>query len=903
MNRKFNTNSLQQRTCLALLLVLLETFLPINAEDFTVNGVNYRTINEKSVMVIKTAGYSGDLIIPSTVERKGKTYSVIKINNCAFSSCSLITSVTLPNSITEIPLEAFMYCSGLTSVSIPNSVVNIYANAFMGCKGLTSVLVPNSVIFIGDGAFSGCDKLTSVTIGDNVQSIGGGAFRECTELLEISIPNRVRSLGAGAFSGCYNLSSVSIGDNVISIGDRSFEGCRALTTITIPNSVTSIGSKAFYNCSNLTSFTIPNSVTSIGGGTFQGCSKLSSLTIEDGTQILNFETITSYPLLGCSLKQLYIGRNFSYPSHYSPFNSNSYLTTLTLSDKVTLIGEEAFSGCSNLTSVTLGDNVQSIGLSAFQGCSSLTSLDIPNSVTNIDEKAFMDCSGLTSLTIPYSATSISKGAFRECNNLTSLTILCPQVDSWFRGFKSIKEIVLGDNVESIGSEAFRDCVGLSSVTLGKSVNSIGKNAFSGCKNFMINSFASYPPQMENDINVTILEVPVGSGGRYATAEHWNVIDTIYSVKDNTRLYPVLLFAYGDNVVSLNTDSQTGVENEEGGKNEIMLLNNSVQNALIMQNGADITDMIKQEGKYVFQTSVRHKDNTIESYVYPTLVIQIEESGTLINNIEIEDINNIQSLKVIGDINGTDVRTIRKMTNLKLLNLEDANIVKGGMAYYEDNWNSWFTSDNTISSHFFGGLDSLLCINLPQTILVLNGGPFNGCKNLRSITIPNSITIINQYLFSDRVSLTSVSIPTSVTSIGNDAFSDCSSLKKITIPESVTSIGEKAFWGCTSLYSVTSMCTTPPKIESNTFTQDTYDTATLNVPVGCKANYWLSPYWENFKNIKEVDVTSVKNILNDSANNNGIVYNLQGVRVSSNSGEMNQLSKGIYIFNGKKIIVK
>ena len=415
--------------------------------------------------------------------------------------------------------------------------------------------------------------------------------------------------------------------------------------------------------------------------------------------------------------------------------------------------------------------------------------------------------------------------------------------------------------------------------------------------------ATYPPQIEDDINVNSIEVPVGSACRYATAEHWNNIDTIYAVKDNVRLYPVPLFAYGENVVSVNMESQTGVENEEGGKNEIMLLNNSVQNALIMQGGADITEMIKQGRKYAFQTSVRHKDNIIESYVYPTLVIQLEESGTLINNIEIEDINNIQSLKVIGDINGTDVRTIRKMTNLKLLNLEDANIVNGGMAYYEDNWNSWSTSDNTIGSHFFMGLDSLLCINLPHTILVLNGGPFSDCKNLRSVTIPNSITTINQYLFSDRVGLTSVSIPNSVISIGNNAFSGCSSLKKITIPESVTSIGERAFWNCTSLYSVTSMCTTPPQIKSDTFSQETYNTAILYVPIGSKANYWLHPYWENFKNIKEIDVTSVKNILNDSANNNGAVYNLQGVRVSSNSDKMNQLSKSIYIVNGKKIIIK
>ena len=815
------------------------------------------------------------VLFVATLPTKAETFEDNYIKYTTISSTEVkVAGANFPHQMSQV------------SVSIPSTVehngrnynvTEIGNGAFSVESIVSSVYIPKSVTSIGSGAFNTCVNLVYVEIDDGgaSTSIGSNAFFNCMKLATVDIGNGVAYIGDKAFRNCYSLESLTLPNSLISIGEEAFCSCYSLESLTLPNSLISIGDEAFAGCSGLTSLTLPNSVISIGSGAFEECSGLFSII---------------------------------------------------LPNSVTSIGSNAFAYCNSLSVVSIGENVTSIGDNAFHGCSGLKSIVIPNSVVSIGESAFYECSGLISISIGSGVTSIGNYAFSECKNIESITFLCLQVGSWFRGMPSIKNIHLGDDVISIGESAFRGCsgltsinipesveyvgrnafygcVGLSLVTIGNSVQYIGKDAFSGCNISIIRSLATYPPQIEDDINVNSIEVPVGSACRYATAEHWNNIDTIYAVKDNVRLYPVPLFAYGENVVSVNMESQTGVENEEGGKNEIMLLNNSVQNALIMQDGADITDMIKQEGKYVFQTSVRHKDNIIESYVYPTLVIQIEESGTLINKIEIENIVNIQSLKVIGDINGTDVRTIRKMTNLKLLNLEDANIVKGGMAYYEDNWNSWSTSDNTISSHFFGGLDSLLCINLPHTILVLNGGPFSDCKNLRSVTIPNSITTINQYLFSDRVGLTSVSIPNSVISIGNNAFSGCSSLKKITIPESVTSIGERAFWNCTSLYSVTSMCTTPPQIKSDTFSQETYNTAILYVPIGSKANYWLHPYWENFKNIKEIDVTSVKNILNDSANNNGAVYNLQGVRVSSNSDKMNQLSKSIYIVNGKKIIIK
>ena len=210
------------------------------------------------------------------------------IGDEAFSACSGLTSVTIPESVTSIGIEAFHGCSGLMSVTIPSSVTSIGEYAFEFCKGLTSLTIPSSVTSIDESAFRTCTGLTSITVEEGNSSYD--SRNNCNAIIETAtntliqgcpntvIPDGVVSIGNYAFEGFSSMTSVTIPSSVTSIGCEAFDGCSGLTSITIPEGVTSIGDDAFYNCSGLTSVTIPSSVTSIGESVFFGCTSLISVT-------------------------------------------------------------------------------------------------------------------------------------------------------------------------------------------------------------------------------------------------------------------------------------------------------------------------------------------------------------------------------------------------------------------------------------------------------------------------------------------------------------------------------------------------------------------------------------------------------------------------------------------------
>ena len=157
--------------------------------------------------------------------------SVTRIGYHAFQNCSSLTSVTIPGSLTTIERGVFYGCSNLSFVSIPSSVTSIGSEAFQGCSSLTSISIPNSVTSIGSEAFQGCSSLTSVTIPNSMTTIGMWAFSGISGLKSVVIPSSVTSIEYGAFSGCSSLISVTIPGSLTNIDKNAFYGCVGLQEI------------------------------------------------------------------------------------------------------------------------------------------------------------------------------------------------------------------------------------------------------------------------------------------------------------------------------------------------------------------------------------------------------------------------------------------------------------------------------------------------------------------------------------------------------------------------------------------------------------------------------------------------------------------------------------------------
>ena len=181
--------------------------------------------------------------------------------------------------------------------------------------------------------------------------------------------------------------------------------------------------------------------------------------------------------------------------------------------------------------------------------------------------------------------------------------------------------------------------------------------------------------------------------------------------------------------------------------------------------------------------------------------------------------------------------------------------------------------------------------------------FCNCSSLTSVTIGNSVTTIGWNAFSNCSSLTSVTIPNSVTTIGNEAFSGCTNLQKVHIGDSVKAIGEYAFDNCTNITQISSEAVVPPTCESGVFTDINKSKCKLIVPKNSLDAYKQAYQWEDFSLI-EGSTTGITNTVYNKAEL-ADVYTIDGAKRLSKAStdEINALPKGVYIVNGKKIIIK
>ena len=701
-------------------------------------------LDDGTLEISNYAGNSATYEIPGEIDGK----KVVRIGDSAFIDCTELTSVTIPDSVTDIRWRAFYNCVSLKSVTIPKSVIDIDNYAFgyyydsdsFGTKkidGFKINYVKNTYghMYALKNGFTDEACLLTNELDDGTLEITKYVGNSATCVIPSEINGKkVTQIGYNAFSSRTELTSITIPDGVTIIGNSAFSDCTSLETVTIPNSVTHIYPRAFYNCTSLKEVAIPASVTVIRDEAFGYYYDTDSSETKkaDGFKI-NYVNNTQghwYAIKngftdGACFVVNELGDGTVEITGYAGNSATCVIPDEIDGKKVTKIGENAFRDRTELTSVTIPDGVTYIVDCAFFGCTLLETVTIPNSVTDICWRAFYDCVSLKEVTIPASVTNIQDYAFGY------------YYDS--------------DSSETKKVDGFK-------------INYV-KNTY-GHYYATENGFTDEACLLTNELNDGTLEI-----SKYAGNSATCVIPGEINGKKVTKI--------GDNAF-IDCTELTSVTIPDG----VTSIDEAAFLCCTSLTSVTIPDSVTSIKSKAF-----FKCTSLKSVTIPASVTNIGDYALGYYEIYNTDSCEWEMYKVDGFKINYVKNTYGHMYAFKNGFTDEACLLTNEL------------DDGTLEITKYAG-NSATCV-IPSEIdgkkvTEIGDSAFKGCTELTSITIPDGVTGIGNKAFSDCTSLETVTIPASVTYVRDSAFYGCTSLKSVTIPESVTYIGGYAFAECYSL---------------------------------------------------------------------------------------------------------
>lgn len=786
-----------------------------------------------------------------------KATNLKTIGNLAFEFCTKLTSINIPNTVTEIGEWAFLG-TGLTSITIPNSVTKIRKLTFSRCQSLISVTIPNSVTEIEDEAFASCYKLPNITIPESVRTIGHSAFMYCDKLTKVTIPSSVTTININAFAHCSNLTEAVIlgdpwmGTNAFPDGTKviragisyenwlaSYSDKTAVTELYIPGDnvanhasittdnlalqfpnvkkvtfspyVTAIGKYLFYNSATLETVVFEGDPVALGQASFKSCSKLATIGKVKSVAQASFENCTS-------LKSIEITNDDN-------------------------IENTAFTKCSSLESVTLPSNLTEIAINAFGQCTALKEVSFPNSVETIKSFAFNTCTALEKVTFRKNVKEISNSAFNGCTALKKVTFMLSEdivaanytaTSNLATRFPYAESFTLG-SIENIGDYAFAGSSALKTISSATSIKSIGTGAFANCTNL---SYVPYSYWIS-----TLKTLGANAFENCKSLTEFYVSDQITELKANTfkDCTGLKIMTLGTRLATIDQSAAEGCTN----LTELRILSTTLASTEGIWNAAENLHTI-----FPSVTTLTYGPNITEVSPWsffvaegqPSSLSKISFQGTAGVNIgNFAFSNNTELTTVQGNLKNIEYFAFFGCSNLLSIPL---------------------TSTEVIGDNAFGNCTSLTYITLPESLKTIGQTSFSGCTNLTDLKIlgnalvgkdweistdyyntfctifpyitnvtfgPNvtkvgknafaivaevlelaekatireitfqGTTAVGELAFHKNVNLTTIN--GGMKSVGEGAFFGCESLKSATITDS-EEIGQSAFWGCSALEKVT-----------------------------------------------------------------------------------------------------
>lgn len=799
------------------------------------------TIADGTTSVAESAfAYSGlsEAVIPE---------GMITLGDNAFLN-SNIRTVTFPETLEKIGDNVFAGSNKLSSVSFAEEgcLTEISRCAFKSCLMLKSITVPKEITVIGDSAFC-ISGLTSVTFAENsqLQIISDFAFSR-TQLTAIEFPKSLQYIGNSVFAWCSALSSVTWkdGSECKEIGYWAFQYNTSLKAITFPDSLTTIGEQSFY-ASGLEDVTLGASFVTVGDGAFSACAGLQNIYVDeananytdiDGVLFSKDETVLMmYPA----------GREGSYTfpastvrTAYYAFDSAAKLTGVTLNEGLVELGGYAFVKCTSLVTPVLPASLTTIGESAFENCVSMSgTMTIPKAVISVGRYAFAQdynltnivfepeseisrlgygsfayC-GITDFTVPGNVSSMGQEVFAGCPNLLTVTFEADSrleaIAAWtFTGADELRQISFEEGsalkllearsleglrklervtleyciqLTTIDNYAFLNCPALQEVSLPESIEYIGRYAFNGCAAM---SRIEIPESLEfigryafagtNNMNVyfhaSVLPVYLEENWDYGIAGYYTAVAEVVTS--------------GDWQYALTSDGKISIVAYTGSEENIELTTIDGYEVISIGGGA-------------------FKGNTtLESITLPNTLqgiyngafkgttaltsITIPASVTVIDNEAFMD----SGIASVTFAEGSELAVLGRYAFANTANLESIAIPAGvgeirAYAFQNSGVKSVTFAENSslteIGRYAFAksGLESIV---LPAGVTRVDYDAFRECASLTSVDMSKTE---NLQIFANafyQSGLTSVTIPASVEYIGEFCFTACPDLTEITVDD-------------------------------------------------------------------------------------------------------------------------